>query len=452
MAFSRHFPAAVPISVPPVRLRIHFPLLVVGWMGTYGLVDFWLFHSDDVVWPAIRLYLIVVFFLLSGFMVALSFLMYYGETHRVQWLEAEARRLERGELSQAHLKRADATAQLSVAIRRMAIRIGDFWRVINEHTIGAITDGQGRITFANHKFCAISGYQREELLGNTHQMVNSGKHPAVFFQNIWKTIWSGTVWIGKIENRAKNGIPYFVATTIFPCQGTDGKSHGYVAIRTEVTASKAVEGRTRRLFQELERKNRELKTFLHALTHDLRVTSVNVQGFTEEAGRLTEDAVGLPMGTLAGTPPSKERVEALTDGMEDALRFSCAGAEKMDALLKGLEAISRLERSDFHLVPTDISTLLEERLAVIQFQLAPSDAMVTAGSLPSCLVDSSLLGRAFFNLVENPIKCRDSGRQLQLGINGSHVGTSQVAPRPGGGILFAVMLRNAVLQSANPNN
>ena len=71
-------------------------------MGTYGLVDFWLFHSDDVVWPAIRLYLIVVFFLLSGFMVALSFLMYYGETHRVQWLEAEARRLERGELSHLH--------------------------------------------------------------------------------------------------------------------------------------------------------------------------------------------------------------------------------------------------------------------------------------------------------------------------------------------------------------
>ena len=452
MAFFSHFLPAVPISFPRASLRIRFPLLAVGWLGIHGLVDFWLFHSDDVVWPAIRLYLIVVFFLLSGFMVALSFLIYYGETYRVQWLEAEARRLEREALSQAHLKRADATAQLSVAIRRMAIRIGDFWRVINEHTIGAITDGQGRITFANHKFCAISGYQREELLGNTHQMVNSGKHPAVFFQNIWKTIWSGTVWIGKIENRAKNGIPYFVATTIFPCQGTDGKSHGYVAIRTKVTASKAVEGRTRRLFQELERKNRELKTFLHALTHNLRVTSVNVQGFTEEAGRLTEDAVGLPMGTPAGTPPSKERVEALTDGMEDALRFSCAGAEKMDALLKGLEAISRLERSDSRLVPTDISTLLEERLAVIQFQLAPSDAMVTAGSLPSCLVDSSLLGRAFFNLVENPIKCRDSGRQLQLGINGSHVGTIQVAPRPGGGILFAVMLRNAVLQSANPNN
>ena len=197
-------------------------------------------------------------------------------------------------------------------MRRMAIRIGDFWRVINEHAIVAITDGQGRITFANDKFCAISGYQREELLGNTHQMVNSGKHPVFFFQDMWRTILSGKVWRGEIENRAKNGKSYFVATTIVPCQGTDEKSHEYIAIHTDVTASKAAEERMRQLSRELERTNRDLKTFLHAITHDLRAPLVNVQGFTEEAGRLTEEAVGLLKGAIAGTPPSKESVEALT--------------------------------------------------------------------------------------------------------------------------------------------
>lgn len=495
----------MPISFPRVSLRILFPLLVMGWMGIHWLVDFWLFRSDHAVWPAIRLHLIVEFILLSGFMAVLAFLTYYGVTHRVQWLEEEARRLERGELPRAPLKGEDSIAQLSVAMRRMAIRIGDFWRVINEHAIVAITDGQGRITFANDKFCAISGYQREELVGNTHQMVNAGKHPACFFQDMWKTILSGKVWSGEIENRAKNGTAYFVATTIVPCPGTNEKSHEYIAIHTDVTASKAAEGRMRMLSRELESKNRDLKTFLQAITHDLRAPLVNIQGFSEEAGRLTEESVGLLNRAITGTPPSKESVEVLSGGMADAVRFICAGAGKMDALLEGLVAISRLERSESRLGPVDAFTILEGSLAAIQFQLDQSDTAVTAGPLPPCLADSGLLGQVFSNLIENAIKYRDPSRQLQLGITGHLVddqciyqfadngigiepeyhdiifelfqrlaprhsnglglglaivrraldhmgGTIQVAPRPGGGTVFTVMLRKAVLGTANPNN
>ncbi len=482
-----------------------FPVLVVGWMGIHGLVDFWLFHSDEAVWPAIRLHLIVEFFLLSGFMAALAFLTYYGVTHRVQWLEAEAHRLECGELPRAPLKGDDSIAQLSVAMRRMAIRIGDFWRVINEHAIVAVTDGQGRITFANDKFCAISGYQREELVGNTHQMVNAGKHPACFFQDMWKTILSGKVWSGEIENRAKDGTSYFVATTIVPCQGTDEKSHEYIAIHTDVTASKAAEERMRMLSRELERKNSDLKTFLQAITHDLRAPLVNIQGFSEEAGRLTEEAVGLLNRAITGTPPSKESVEVLSDGMADAVRFICAGAGKMDALLEGFVAISRLERPESRLGPVDACRILEGSLAAIQFQLDQSDTAVTAGPLPPCLADSGLLGQVFSNLIENAIKYRDPGRQLQLGITGHLVddqciyqfadngigiepgsqdkifelfhrvaprrssglglglaivrraldhmgGTIQVTPRPGGGTVFTVVLRHAVLGSVNSDN
>ncbi len=505
MAVSSQLPRSVPISFPRVSLRVLFPLLVMGWMGIHWLADFWLFHSDHAVWPAIRLHLMVEFFLLSGFMAALAFLMYRGVIHRVQWLDEEARRLAHGEAPQAALKGEDSIAKLSVAMRRMAIRIGDFWRVINEHAIVAITDAQGRIIFANDKFCAISGYQREELLGNTYQMVNSGKHPASFFEDLWRTILSGNVWSGEIENQAKNGTSYFVATTIVPCQGNDGKSHEYIAIHTDVTASKAAEGRMRQLSRELERKNRDLKTFLHAITHDLRAPLVNVQGFTEEAGRLTEEAVGLLKEAIDGTPPSKERVEALSGGMADAVRFICAGTGKMDALLEGLVAISRLERSESRLGPVDASTILEESLAAIQYQLDQSDTAVTAGPLPPCLADSGLLGQVFSNLIENAIKYRDPGRQLQLGITGAlmgdqcvyrfadngigiepeyrdkvfelfqrlaprssnglglglaivrraldHMGgTIQVSPRPGGGTVFTVVLRQAVLGAGNLDN
>ncbi len=210
-----------------------------------------------------------------------------------------------GQISAAHTENA--------AARDTVAQLEELRYALDQAAIVAVTDQRGVITYVNDKFCQISKYSREELLGQDHRIVNSGYHPADFIKTLWRTIAQGSVWRGEIRNRAKDGSFYWVDTTIVPFLDERGKPRQYLAIRYDITQRKIAEAKLAE-----QSALTQLGQLAAVVAHEVRNPLAGLRGTLEVLQARTE----LSPRDRQVLQVMIERIDTLNAKVTDILRFA----------------------------------------------------------------------------------------------------------------------------------
>ncbi|HVW95315.1 MAG TPA: PAS domain S-box protein [Mucilaginibacter sp.] len=165
--------------------------------------------------------------------------------------------------------------EAELMLKQTVQELSAFKYALDESAIVAITDQKGIIKHVNEKFCKISKYSREELIGQDHQIINSGFHSKSFIKSLWTTIAKGKIWKGEIRNKAKDGTIYWVDTTIVPFLNPKGKPYQYIAIRSDITERKLAEEEIKRKSSQIENLLENINDGFIALDENLNYTYVN---------------------------------------------------------------------------------------------------------------------------------------------------------------------------------
>ena len=269
----------------------------------------------------------------------------------------------------------------------------DYKFSLDQSAIIAITDNKGIITSANDNFCKISGFDRDELIGKTHKIINSGHHSKEFFKNFWKTISSGKVFRGEIKNKTKNGNFYWVDTTVVPFLDANSKPVQYLAIRFDITDRKKQEDELIKLnnslnnyAHELERSNEELESFAFITYHDLQEPLRMITSFMDLLKRKYE--------------------HELDEKAFQYIHFATDGAKRMKQIILDLLEYSRASRPTeaLKLEMVSLDQVIDDFMQLRRKLINEKLAIIIRQQLSTIYTNKAAITQVLHSLLDNALK------------------------------------------------
>ncbi len=272
-------------------------------------------------------------------------------------------------------------------------------KALDAAAIVAITDTIGKITYANEKFFEITGYDKDEILGKDHRLINSAHHPKEFFRELWKTISSGTVWRGEVKNKRKDGTYYWVDSTVVPMRNEKDQITQYIAIRHEITERKLLEENLIKTKDEAIAARTEADgatqakaRFLANMSHEIRTPMNGIIGMSNLLLSNVTDPIGIERLKII-----QNCGNSLLDLINDVLDFSKLEVDKVE-----------LEKHPFPIHDTvkEIVELLNTRASEkgVTLSYRPDK------SVPEWLCgDVNRLRQVLTNIVSNSVKFTEIG-------------------------------------------
>ena len=158
-------------------------------------------------------------------------------------------------------------SQLNTEKEELSEDLKDLSTYFDRYVIASKTDLNGKIIYASDRFCKISGYKPEELIGKTHSIVRHPDTPKEIYTKMWERIRQDKTWAGELKNRKKNGGFYWVKAIVMPLYNHQGEKIGYTSIRHDITDKKKIEelnkNLEKRVSEEVKKNREKEKQMLH---------------------------------------------------------------------------------------------------------------------------------------------------------------------------------------------